>query len=184
MIIPCSTKRKLKTRSSLREKQDHYVNSSRVSSRICHINITPSNKKYKLLYIRCNWKLYYTLVESAIYLITISSHKISFRKLSAIRGRWLEEFPSWRSKFGLRSLQGLLVGYFCFQTPFKSLELSVSELTRPASQQGRRHEISQHSWPCFSILVQRQCSTHGSTIYMLSGLSLPSLIRMVTYIRL
>lgn len=86
MIIPSSTKRKLKTRSSLREKQDHYVNSSRVSSRICHINITPSNKKCKLLYMCCNWKLYYTLAEMPICLITISSHKISFRKVECNSG--------------------------------------------------------------------------------------------------
>lgn len=87
MTIPSSTTRKLKTRSSLREKQNHFVNSSQVSSRICHINITPSNKKCKLLYIHCNWKLYYTLVESPIYLITISSHKISFRKVECNSGK-------------------------------------------------------------------------------------------------
>lgn len=83
--LAAHTKR-LRTRSSVGEKQDHYVNSSWVSSKICHINITPSNKKCKLLYICCNWKLYYTLVESPIYLITISSHKISFRKVECNSG--------------------------------------------------------------------------------------------------
>lgn len=38
------------------------------------------------MYICGNWKLYYTLVESPIYLITISSHKISFRKVECSSG--------------------------------------------------------------------------------------------------
>lgn len=149
MTIPCSPKRKSKVRSSLRENQDHYVNSSRVSSRMCHINITPWNKKCKLLYIHCNGKLYYTLVESPIYLITISSNKISFRKVECNSGRWLWKFQSREPKSGSRSLQGLRVSFYCFQIPSKSLELSVSELTSPASHLGRRPETSQHPWPYF-----------------------------------
>lgn len=128
MIIPSSTKRKLKTRSSLREKQDHYVNSSRVSSRICHINITPSNKKCKLLYIGCNWKLYYTLVELLIYLITIIPIKSHLGKLSAIQGRWLREFQSWTSVWTESSARSMSP-FLLLLKQKKSLGLSLSELT-------------------------------------------------------
>lgn len=148
MTIPSSTHKKLRTTSSVREKQDHYVNSSRVSSRICHINITPSNKKCKLLYICCNWKLYHTLVESPIYLITISSHKISFRKV---------ECNSGEVAIGISIMELCLDwdlskvwDHFCCSSgiPYKFLELSIAELTNSVYQLGRRHEISQHSWPC------------------------------------
>lgn len=149
MTIPCSTKRKLKARSSLRENQDHYVNSRRVSSRICHINITPWNKKCKLLYIRCNGKLYYTLVESPIYLITISSHKISFRKVEcnsgemamgiSIRGTWvwIEISPRPVSQLLLLSNTFQISGIICIW------------MDQPRLTPGGRHETSQHPWPYF-----------------------------------